>query len=126
VLSTHGAEGLNCLFAGLPITCVWLSLSQASNRPHIDADSGPATFVMTSTSCAGGDLVVTSPVDGSQRNIRLRPGQLLGGAWALYRHWNLTVHGEPGDIDGQGETHSWVFYLNRNILNIGEWEVVLK
>lgn len=123
VFAIHGFEGLECLFGGLPISCVWLSLKPQQDTAHVDVNTGPATFVMTTTNCNGGDLVITSPMDGSKRRIHLKPGQMLGGSWALFKHWNMKV--QPNNSDGtEGQRHSWVFYLNRNLLNIGDWKIV--
>ena len=124
VFAIHGEEGLECLFGGLPITCVWLSVIPQGNVAHVDVNAGPASFVMTTTSCKGGDLIVTSPVDGTVRQILLKPGHILGGSWALFKHWNLQVSNEQSEINEMlNQRHSWVFYLNRNILNIGDWKI---
>ena len=125
VFSIHGQEGLDCLFGGLPISCVWLSLVPEGNVAHVDVNAGPASFVMTTTNCDSGDLIISSPVDGTKRRILLKPGYILGGSWALFKHWNLQVgpSSSRGGEELNGERHSWVFYLNRNILNIGDWTI---
>jgi len=123
VFAIHGHDGLDCLFGGLPISCVWLALKPQCNQEHVDVNAGPATFVMTTSNCSGGDLVISSPIDNRKRKIHLKPGQILGGSWALYKHFNMRVGGNAPD-GSEGDRHSWVFYLNRNILNIGGWSVV--
>ena len=124
VFAIHGEEGLQCLFGGLPITCVWLSLVPQGNQAHVDVNAGPASFVMTTTNCKGGELILTSPVDGTVRQILLKPGHILGGSWALFKHWNLQVSKEGSENAQEfNQRHSWVFYLNRNILNIGDWKM---
>ena len=125
VFSIHGQEALVCLFGGLPFSCVWLSLVPQGNVAHIDVNAGPASFVMTTTNCDGGDLIITLPVDGTKRRILLKPGYILGRLWVLFKHWNLQV-GPSSSQAGEelnGQRHSWVFYLNRNILNIGDWTI---
>lgn len=125
VYAIHGENGLQCLFGELPVSCVWLSLVPQANIGHVDVNAGPASFVMTTTNCQGGELIVTSPVDGTVRQILLKPGHILGGSWALFKHWNLKVSNNTERSTQELEQrHSWVFYLNRNILNIGDWKIV--
>lgn len=128
VFAIHGQEGLDCLFGNLPITCVWLSLVPQANIAHVDVNAGPASFVMTTTNCIGGELIISSPVDGTIRQIMLKPGHILGGSWALFKHWNMQVSKEASGstTDSMNQRHSWIFYLNRNILNIGDWQIVNK
>ena len=123
VTTIHGTEGENLLFAGLPITAVWISsVSNKTNETlasdiHVDDNVFGCSFVLTTKQIDDVQLVIEK--NDSNLTVPIRSSQIIAGKWSLGKHCNLF----PPNMNNR---ISWVFYFDRRVLQIGKYNLIVK
>ena len=123
VVSIHGEKGLSLLFAGLPITAVWISYvsnkapHEMASDGHVDDNVIGSSFVLTTTTTRGVQLVL----DWQPKNktIPIRAGEIVAGKWPMEKHYNIF----PAEMTNR---ISWVFYFDRRVLQINKYTLVVN
>ena len=88
----------------LPISGIWLTQNPKEEGVHCDKNVVGATFLLTTSSAEGAQLVMRTPT-GKVIKHRLTPGHILAGSWANHAHCNCKVK------KAEFRT-SWTLYLD--------------
>ena len=119
----HGDDGLEMLFAGLPITGVWLSsvsnLSKvaAASHGHVDDNVFGCSYVLSTDQISGVKLAFSKQDNDDYNYVDINVNNIVAGQWSTRKHFNLF----PAQMDSR---ISWVFYFDRRVLSIDKYVIV--